>query len=285
MFYFPPVRGVRGVLPFAFFRYRFLYQAHPFLRQAQDSLFGRRGFIIPLRMERGGADYFYHVDGLGSITELTDSAGTIVQSYIYDSFGNVSVFDQIGAIISIENAIINPFTYTGRELDTETGLYYHRARYYDSSIGRFISEDPIRFDGDGPNLYGYTSNDPINFIDPLGLVKTKVFGQTIEIGISGTFLPINVFWDLEGFDTENFNLSGVFPPLSAGISVEIRINPPTDCEELVFSPFIGSSKDFSLGTNVIRDKENGGWKTQGLNINIGPAIGVPFGATIPIGND
>lgn len=123
------------------------------------------GIDEPLVMNRSGVDYFYQADGLGSITELTNSAGTILQSYIYDSFGNISTFDQNGAIISIENGIINPFTYTGREFDVETGLYYNRARYYDSLIGRFISEDPIGFDGDGPNLYIYTSNDPIDFVD------------------------------------------------------------------------------------------------------------------------
>jgi len=123
----------------------------------------------PILMNRGGVDYFYHTDGLGSITELTDAMGTIVQSYIYDSFGNIQVFDQNGALISPSGGIANPFTYTGRELDTETGLYYYRARYYDSRIGRFISEDRIGFAGDDVNLYGYVFNDPINLIDAFGL--------------------------------------------------------------------------------------------------------------------
>jgi RHS repeat-associated protein len=128
----------------------------------------------PLVVNRGGiADYFYHTDDLGSVTELTDSTGNIVQSYAYDSFGNVRVFDHNGAIISIENGIVNPFTYTGREFDTETGLYYYRSRYYDSNIGRFISEDPIDFSGGDNNLYGYVSNDPINLTDPSGLVPVR----------------------------------------------------------------------------------------------------------------
>jgi RHS repeat-associated protein len=125
----------------------------------------------PLIMERdtdtnGSLDQkvFYHVDGLGSIKTLTDNTGAIVQTYLYDSFGNI--VDQTGTVV-------NPYTYTAREYDTESGLYYYRARYYDASIGRFISEDPIGFGG-GINFYVYVGNDPINILDPLGLLKLKV---------------------------------------------------------------------------------------------------------------
>ncbi len=59
-------------------------------------------------------------------------------------------------------------TTTGREWDPETGLYYYRARYYDPRLGRFISEDPIRFAG-GNNFYAYVYGDPVNLVDPLGL--------------------------------------------------------------------------------------------------------------------
>jgi RHS repeat-associated protein len=62
----------------------------------------------------------------------------------------------------------NPFQYTGREFDFETGLRYHRARYYDPQVRRFISEDPIGLRG-GINKYAYTGNNPVNAIDPTGL--------------------------------------------------------------------------------------------------------------------
>lgn len=126
----------------------------------------------PLVMNRVGVDYFYQADGLGSITELTDSTGTIVQSYIYDSFGNFNVFDQSGAMISPSGGIANPYTYTGREFDTESELLYYRARYYDSNNGRFLNEDPIERNK-GFNLYPYVDNNPINFSDPEGKVKSK----------------------------------------------------------------------------------------------------------------
>jgi RHS repeat-associated protein len=63
---------------------------------------------------------------------------------------------------------VNRFQYTGREFDSETGLYFYRARYNDSTLGRFISEDPIRFAGSS-DFYMYAQNRPINAIDPTGL--------------------------------------------------------------------------------------------------------------------
>jgi RHS repeat-associated protein len=65
---------------------------------------------------------------------------------------------------------VNFYTYTGREWDKETGLYYYRARYYDPMEGRFIQKDPIGFKG-GVNIYAYTKNNPINFRDPTGLLS------------------------------------------------------------------------------------------------------------------
>lgn len=62
----------------------------------------------------------------------------------------------------------NPFAYTGRELDSDTGLYYYRARYYDSRTGRFLQKDPIGMTG-GLNLYRYVRNNPANDTDSLGL--------------------------------------------------------------------------------------------------------------------
>lgn len=116
----------------------------------------------PLAVTTGKEKYYYHADGLGSIIALTDATGKVVQTYDYDSFGNLK--DQ-------KSRIKQPFAYTGREWDKETGLYYYRARYYDPMEGRFISKDPIGFRG-GINIYAYVLNNPINWIDPTGLLCT-----------------------------------------------------------------------------------------------------------------
>lgn len=122
--------------------------------------------------ERQGAQLNYHTDGLNNTTEITDATGAVVKSYAYDSFGN---------IVSENGTIENSFTYTGREFDSESGLYYYRTRYYDPSTGRYIQEDPIGLLG-GINLYSYVSNNPVNFIDPFGLFDTKRFVDAIGKG-------------------------------------------------------------------------------------------------------
>ena len=117
------------------------------------------GIDEPLVMYRGGLSYYYNADGLGSITSLTNASGTIAATYTYDSFGKLT---------ASTGTVTNPFRYTGREYGTDTGLYYYRARYYDSNAGRFISEDPIGFGGNGVNFYAYVLNDPTGLVDPSG---------------------------------------------------------------------------------------------------------------------
>lgn len=113
-----------------------------------------------LSMLSNGTTSYYHADGLGSITSLSNSAGALANTYTYDSFGKLT---------ASTGALTNPFQFTGREFDQETGIYEYRARYYDQNAGRFISEDPIRFRG-GINFYAYVLNSPTNFMDPTGTV-------------------------------------------------------------------------------------------------------------------
>jgi RHS repeat-associated protein len=118
-----------------------------------------RNIDEPLAMLRSAATSYYHADGLGSITSLSNTAGSIANTYTYDSFGKLT---------ASTGSLVNSFQYTARELDTETGLYYYRARYYDPNVGRFLAEDPVGFDA-GQNFYQYVRNNPILLIDPTGL--------------------------------------------------------------------------------------------------------------------
>jgi RHS repeat-associated protein len=85
---------------------------------------------------------------------------------------------------------VNPFQYTARESDTETGLYYYRARYYDATVGPFIAEDPIGYGG-GINLYGYVFNNSIRLKDPVGLTPRCV-PTTSGIVCDGDRSPLDI---------------------------------------------------------------------------------------------
>ena len=110
------------------------------------------------REDATGTLAYYHADGLGSITKITSPIGAVSSSYRYEAFG------------SVEPTPSASFSFTGREWDIETGLFYYRARYYDPKSGRFVGEDPIRWAG-GLNLYGYVGNEPISWRDPWGLKR------------------------------------------------------------------------------------------------------------------
>ncbi len=131
------------------------------MRRAVWSRTTRKGEGIdePLAMQRGATTDYYEADGLGSITSLTR-----IQRHGRPKLYLRLVRQRHGSTGSLTNF----FRYTAREFDTETNLYYYRARYYDPSAGRFLSEDPLRFDA-GPDFYRYVGNDPIGAIDPYGL--------------------------------------------------------------------------------------------------------------------
>ncbi len=123
----------------------------------------------------GNSTAWYLTDQLGSVRAIVSIANGVLYQVAYDSYGNIRSQSGSGG---------DRFGYTGREWDSEIGLYYYRARYYDPNTGRFISEDPIQFGGGDPNLYRYVGNSPGNFRDPSG--KIISFGTTLAgAGIGG----------------------------------------------------------------------------------------------------
>jgi RHS repeat-associated protein len=117
-----------------------------------------------------GTTSYYQQDGLGSVTSLSNTTGPLANTYAYDSYGKLVV---------ATGTLTNPLQYTGREFDAETGLQFNRARYFDPGIGRFISEDPVRFRG-GADFYAYVLNRPLRYRDVLGL-QSEVAGCAYEI--------------------------------------------------------------------------------------------------------
>ena len=110
--------------------------------------------------------YSYMYNGHGDVTALLGADGTVAASYYYDAFGNIT--EQTGSVN-------NNITYAGYQYDNETDLYYLNARYYDSKIARFISEDTYTGDQNDPlslNLYTYCHNEPVMYDDPTGHFDT-----------------------------------------------------------------------------------------------------------------
>lgn len=118
----------------------------------------------PVSMVKGGKTYYYHINGHGDVTALTDEIGNVVAEYQYDAWGNT--ISSTGAMKDF-----NPYRYAGYRYDSETGLYYLMARYYNTKDGRFISRDTFHGFEEEPislNNYSYTKNSPANYIDPSG---------------------------------------------------------------------------------------------------------------------
>jgi RHS repeat-associated protein len=145
------------------------------------------GIDQPISLAIDGEVYHYHADALGSVYQMTDSDQAVAKSYDYSAFGK---------IVSETGSVLNPFTYTAREFDLDSGLYYYRARYYDAGVGRFLSRDSVESSlsaitlnndnylsitdassefafyiyllGDLKHSYLYVSGNPINASDPMG---------------------------------------------------------------------------------------------------------------------
>jgi RHS repeat-associated protein len=131
---------------------------------------------LPLLLKDGSASYIYgpggspleqiassttsylHHDQIGSTRLITNSSGSSVATYRYDSYGN---------LVASTGTITNPFRFAGQYQDSESGLYYLRARYYDPTTGQFVTCDPIVAKTRQP--YAYAGGAPLNLSDPSGL--------------------------------------------------------------------------------------------------------------------
>jgi len=140
-----------------------------------------------------GSDYYYTRDHLGSIREITATTGTnvaIVARYDYDPYGQQT---------QLSGTVTADFGFTGHYIHQPSGLLLAPYRAYSTSLGRWISRDPIAERG-GINLYQYAGNDPIAWTDPTGLIR-------------GPFPP-------------QAPLEPGIPPLNPGEGPIIQINPP-----------------------------------------------------------
>ncbi len=112
------------------------------------------------RTSSGGATAWYLPDKLGSVRDIVNTSGTVLDHVVYDSFGII--------VTETNSANGDRFKYAGMEYDSVTGQYYDRARNYSSNLGRFINLDPAGFSAGDTNLLRYVGNNPTDETDPLG---------------------------------------------------------------------------------------------------------------------
>ncbi|WP_369211725.1 RHS repeat-associated core domain-containing protein [Streptomyces flavofungini] len=141
-----------------------------------DTSFNREPGGTLNSMTRDGKTYFYLTDAIGSVVALTDESGTKVNAYAYSPRGV--------ARATAGEKVPQPYRFAGGYQDP-TGLYHYSARYYDPNIGRFTSPDPS---GQEQNPYLYAEGDPVNRIDPSGLITGSISGEVcfgVCIGVGG----------------------------------------------------------------------------------------------------
>ena len=120
------------------------------------------GIDEPISIYKNSVTSYYHFDGLGSVTKMTNSSQGVINSYTYDAWG-----EQVSRTVTLSQ----PLTYTSREYDQTADLYFYRARWYDYKTGRFLARDLLEGDVQHPlsqNRYLYTRNNPVNRKDPMG---------------------------------------------------------------------------------------------------------------------
>ena len=123
------------------------------------------GLDLTSTVDATGSAAYYHFDAAGNTTQMTSASGSVVNSYTYLPFGEKA---------SNMTGVANPFTYVGEYgvMDEGSGLYFMRNRWYSPTLGRFVQQDPIGFNG-GTNLYAYVENGPTVDMDPLGTQPTQ----------------------------------------------------------------------------------------------------------------
>jgi RHS repeat-associated protein len=130
------------------------------------------GYGLVAQTDSLGNGAYYTFSAIGNTSELTSATGTVLNSYTYDPFG---------ISLSRSEAAANPFEFVGEYgvMNESSGLEFMRARFYDTSLGRFSSEDPQGIAGGDLNLRVYVSNSPVDRIDPTGKFLIKIICNII----------------------------------------------------------------------------------------------------------
>jgi len=199
---------------------------------------------------QGEADQrlFYHQNPLGSVYAVTDDSGATAEGYAYDAYGQAIVYTAgVNGVVDFSSddvivtggasTLANPYLFTGRRLDAETGLYYYRNRYMDTELGRFIQRDPLGVWTDATSLgngYLYASSRPNVATDPFGLFVVLEYG-----GLLG------------GGSVEETSSGSAFCSSAGGIISNVDQSWVQNLESADVSGFIGSIKQqYTVGPPI-----------------------------------
>jgi len=142
-----------------------------FAENAPWEIFCSDGFVYidePLAMVRGGVTHYYLTGSNYNVEAIADAAGNLVERYEVDPYGAFVVwtpgadlnFGTSDDVAGAASTVGNEFVFQGRSWDAESGLYHFRWRQMSPEMGRFVSRDPMRFDGGDVNLYRFEGNAP-----------------------------------------------------------------------------------------------------------------------------
>jgi RHS repeat-associated protein len=177
------------------------------------------------------------------VSNVDAAAGNVSSHVSYDAFGMI--------LASSNTSITTRFGFTGREFDAETGLNFYRARYYDPSIGRFLSEDPLRHASLDFSLYRYVRNHPTLFTDSQGLVPDQV-REALERGRELSDAMQTPGYRFPEFDEDTANLRKMLRKKIAEKVIDYGLEQAgIDATELIFgdlAPYV----DFFLAGQDIR---------------------------------
>ncbi len=197
----------------------------------------------PIFMSYNNNQYWYHYDQHGNVIRMTDVNGTTVAQYKYDAWGNITY--PLGTGIEIQD--LNPYRYAGYWYDRDIDKYYLKARYYDASIGRFLSKDPLEVrigDSLSLNAYTYGENNPVMLVDPSGLVAELDFG-------GGGYTDKE--WNKKKWEEfrEKYSLNGIEPlnyvPEGEIFKLEIPFGPGNIAKGIKYARYAGEIGEAAAG--------------------------------------
>lgn len=228
---------------------------------------------VPSYMVKNGITYRIISDHLGSPRLVVNTAdGSIAQRMDYDEFGNITQDTNPG---------FQPFGFAGGIYDPHTQLTRFGARDYDAETGRWTAKDPIRFRGGDTNLYGYTFNDPVNFIDPLGLACNPV-EQWLSDHMTGSlgFNAGNGIVGAAGNVSIGANgITGYFGlgwGLGFGFTATLDVNSGT-------ASGLGLNAGLSAGTGVVGAQGSVTLSNDPAVYSVGAGWGIGFGGSLTVG--